>query len=111
MSRYRDFDAAVEGLEAIEFTVRGKRYTLEKDPPCDTILRLLAEGRINDPTATTEILESLVGKDQLDSMRADGLGLAQLALMSEWLMEQMGFSVVGATASAVSADLEASGNG
>jgi hypothetical protein len=111
MSRYRDFDAAVDELEAIEFTVKGKRYTLEKDPPCDVILRLLSEDRINDPSAVPEILESILGKGRFDEMRQAGLGLTQLALLSEWLMEQMGFSAVGATANALGAEVEASGNG
>lgn len=111
MSRYRDFDAAVGELEAIEFTVKGKRYVLEEDPPCDTILRLLAEGKINDPAESVTILESILGKGRLDEMRADGIGLTQLALLSEWLMEQMGFSAASATANALSSEVEASGNG
>lgn len=111
MSRYRDFDAAFADLEPIRFKAAGHEYTLDEDPPCDVILRVLAEGRMNDPVASIEILESVVGAERLTKMRADGLGITQLAMLSEWLMEQMGFSAVGATALAVGAESGDSGNG
>lgn len=101
MSRFRDFDAAIAELEPIEFVVKGVRYTLDEDPPCDAILKHLAAGTINDPRYTVEILESIVGAERLAEMRANGMGLAQLGMFSEWLMAQMGFGVTLAAAGEV----------
>lgn len=91
MSRYKDFDEAVADLDPIEFTVKGRRYSIAGDPPCDPMLRALAEGKSTDPRANLEILEAFVGEDNLKQMREDGMGMAQLALLQVYILEQLGF--------------------
>lgn len=92
MSRYRDFDEAVAELEDIEFTVRGRRYSIPGDPPGGKILELLASGRISEASAAGEVLTSLLGKDNYEQMIEDGIGLTQLGMLTEWIMQQLGFS-------------------
>lgn len=116
MSRYRDFDQAVDALEPITFTVKGRNYEIAGDPPVAPIMKLLAEGRISadmrqtDPKAVNEVLEALLGKTSYEQMLDDGIGVTQLQMLSEWLMEQFGFGEVLADVNAREAEAEGNGS-
>lgn len=113
MSRFRNFDAAIAELDPIEFEIAGKRYNLGVDPSCDRILAMLAEGRVTssfrpvDGAATIELLDALMGKENLNQARADGMGISSLSALLDWLVDEIIFA--GAATEAVEiAKLQAS---
>lgn len=92
MSRYRDFDLAKQENEPIEWSVNGERYQISGDPPAGPILQVLAEDRLNDPTAAMEILNALVGEENLARMVEGGLGLRQMSELVDYIMQELGFA-------------------
>lgn len=94
-SRNRDFDAAHAALRPIRFKLKGREYDLGPDPSCDGLLQLLREGRVTntfrpvDGEATIALLEALMGADNLARARADGMGIAMLSDLLDWLVEQI----------------------
>jgi hypothetical protein len=69
-SRFKDFDAAAEEAEPIEFRAGGREYSVPGDPPIGPLLDLIAEGKFGnaaegsppDPQAAIEILEAVLGR-------------------------------------------------
>lgn len=57
-NRFRDFDAATEQREPIEFVVKGRTYLLPGDPPVSIVARIIgasAEGGLNIELAQAQL--------------------------------------------------------
>lgn len=88
--RFKDFDDAVEAAKPIRFRVAGRDYEVSGDPPVKGILLMMRQGiKIEeDPQAVVQLLEELVGAEQLEQMLDDGVGIVKLQAIAEWLAEQ-----------------------
>lgn len=90
--RFRDFDEDVESQETIRFKMKGRDYEISSDPPVKRLLVLYRQGRLteDDPDggAMIEVLEVIVGKENLDQMYEDGVGIRQLGRLALWLKDQ-----------------------
>ena len=89
-TRFKDFDDAVEAAKPIRFRVAGRDYEVSGDPPVKGILLMMRQGiRIEeDPQAVVQLLEELVGSEQLEQMLDDGVGIVKLQAVAEWLAQQ-----------------------
>lgn len=92
MGRFRDFDQAVAALEPLTFRVAGRDYTLEQDPPAATILNMIRANLDEDPEMARDLIEELVGKENLEQMLQDGATFTQLAMLSRWIAEESGLA-------------------
>lgn len=91
--RYKDFDEAVAALDPIQFKVRGRDYRLEEDPKASTILTLLKDGAMDDPSQAPDLLIELVGETNYAQLLEDGVSLTQLVMLAQWIAEECGLEV------------------
>ena len=92
-NRFKDFDAAIAALDPIEFVVRGEQFKLDKDPPAEVILRMIAEEDLEDGATAVELLRQLVGEDVFTQLIALGVSLTEMNLISQWIAEQCGLEL------------------
>jgi len=93
---YKDFDALVTNSdEKLEFTMRGKAYSLPAQIPARVILtqmRFMDETGVVPTSVIPEWLDALLGKDVLEELITNGATWPQLEELLTWLLEKYGIS-------------------
>jgi hypothetical protein len=95
--KYKDFDAAVDEADAkeIKFRIVGEDFTIPGQLPARVVLtqmRYMDETGGLPQNSLPEWLESLVGKDNLDSMLDKGATWNQLDSLLQWLLTEYGIA-------------------
>jgi len=99
VSRFKDFDQAVDDLEPIRFKVNGREYVVDPDLPGLPIMQMLADGKVDltdpssaSPTVALDLLKAILGDEQFEFMQKDRVGVRKLTAVSKWLSEQVGLN-------------------
>lgn len=112
MSKFRDFDQAVDDLDPITFKVNGRDYSVDPDLPGLPIMRMIAEGEVDltnpaavPPSVAFELLKEILGEEQFSQLESDRVGVRKIAAISQWLAEQLGLDqLLGAGEEAAGGD-------
>lgn len=93
--KYKDFDAAVTEADnkPIKFKIAGSEYELPGQLPARVVLtqmRFMDETGGMPSNSLPEWLESLVGKENLESMLDAGATWPQLDELLQWLLNEYG---------------------
>lgn len=93
--KYKDFDAAITEADKkpIQFKMAGSEYELPSQLPARVVLtqmRFMDEEGGMSTNSLPEWLESLVGKDNLETMLNDGATWNQLDELLQWLLNEYG---------------------
>lgn len=93
--KYKDFDAAITEADKkpIKFKMAGSEYELPSQLPARVVLtqmRYMDESGGMATNSLPEWLESLVGKENLQSMLDDGATWNQLDELLQWLLNEYG---------------------
>lgn len=96
MSRYKDFDAAIAGLEPIVVKLAGKEWEFPPEIPAPVVHTMLRRGLDEDGNANTqdaiELWEQLIGKQRLQDLYDAGATWSQVEALSVYLMQEYGIS-------------------
>lgn len=96
MEKFKDFDEALEAdnLEKLQMKVAGKTYDLPATLPAKAVLSQMkmAEEGTQDLSSIADWVESIVGKDNFNSMLDDGIGWEKLNDILVWLLEAYGLA-------------------
>ena len=93
--KYKDFDAAITEADKkpIKFKMAGAEYELPSQLPARVVLtqmRFMDEEGGMSTNSLPEWLESLVGKENLETMLNDGATWNQLDELLQWLLNEYG---------------------
>jgi hypothetical protein len=88
--RYRDFDEATAALEPVRFKVKEREYEVAADPPADAVLRLMEDRSFFDTGEQVRLFKRIIGEEQFQQMRDDGVGWKQFNELVDWLAEIFG---------------------
>ena len=97
MEKFKDFDEALEAdnLLKLQMKVAGKTYDLPATLPAKAVLsqmKMAEDGESQDLSAIANWVESIVGKDNFNSMLDDGVGWEKLNDILVWLLEAYGLA-------------------
>jgi hypothetical protein len=93
-ARYKDFDEAMANRLPIRFRIRGRDYELPASLKAGPVLKLMEKGvdlSMQDSREAAKFLKTMIGEQRLDQMLEDGLDVAELMMLAEWVGEQYGF--------------------
>ncbi len=92
---YKDFDAAVEAEDVLEFTLMGKNYQLSSQLPAKVILtqmRHMDESGVVPTSVIPEWLEALLGAEVLNELLEKGATWPALEELLNWLLTKYGIA-------------------
>jgi len=97
VEKFKDFDEALEAdsLLKLQMKVAGKTYDLPATLPAKAVLsqmKMAQDGESQDLSAIANWVESIVGKDNFNSMLDDGVGWEKLNNILVWLLEAYGLA-------------------
>tara|TARA_R100000329_G_scaffold136013_1_gene116576 strand:- start:772 stop:1128 length:357 start_codon:yes stop_codon:yes gene_type:complete len=111
VDKYKDFDEALEAdnILKLQMKVAGKTYDLPAVLPAKAVLSQMkmAEEGNQSLSSIAEWVESIVGKDNFNSMLDDGIGWEKLNDILIWLLEAYGLATPDEVEAEVAAKAEA----
>ena len=92
-ARYLDLDSALLAKEPIRAKVNGKEYMFQGDLPAEVVMGYLKTLTVSGtlPMDQAEsFFSDLVGRENYEDMKANGLTFPQLEYLSTWLLKEYG---------------------
>lgn len=87
-ARFKDFDSAAAQETPVTFRVKGIEYVCPPDLDAVKVLMLIKEGAMSDPSKTVELLEAMVGADNLRRLGEDRVPLKTVMEITRWLARE-----------------------